>query len=26
LIPGDYTFMVGGSSQDLTLKETVNLK
>jgi len=26
LIPGDYTFMVGGSSQDLPLKETVNLK
>jgi beta-glucosidase len=26
LIPGDYGFMVGGSSQDLPLKETVNLK
>ncbi len=26
LLPGDYTFMVGGSSQDLPLKETVNLK
>ena len=26
LIPGDYTFMVGGSSQDLPLKETVSLK
>jgi len=26
LIPGEYTFMVGGSSQDLPLKETVGLK
>jgi beta-glucosidase len=26
LLPGDYAFMVGGSSQDLPLKETVNLK
>jgi beta-glucosidase len=26
LLPGDYTFMVGGSSQNLPLKETVNLK
>lgn len=26
LLPGDYTFMAGGSSQDLPLKETVNLK
>jgi beta-glucosidase len=26
LIPGDYNFMVGGSSQDLPLKETVNLR
>ncbi len=26
LIGGDYTFLVGGSSQDLPLKETVNLK
>jgi len=26
LIPGDYTFMVGGSSHDLPLKDTVNLK
>ena len=26
LIPGDYGFMVGGSSQDLPLKESVNLK
>ena len=26
LIPGDYGFMVGGSSQKLPLKETVNLK
>jgi beta-glucosidase len=26
LIPGDYTFMVGGSSQDLPLKETFSLK
>ena len=26
LLPGDYTFMVGGSSQDLPLKESVNLK
>jgi beta-glucosidase len=26
LIPGDYTFMVGGSSQNLPLKQTVSLK
>jgi beta-glucosidase len=26
LIPGEYTFMVGGSSQDLPLKETISLK
>jgi beta-glucosidase len=26
LIPGDYTILVGGSSQDLPLKATVNLK
>ncbi len=26
LIPGDYGFMVGGSSQDLPLKETVSLR
>src|SRR5579871_6210653 len=26
LLPGDYTFLVGGSSQDLPLKETANLK
>jgi beta-glucosidase len=26
LIPGEYTFLVGGSSQDLPLKETVSLK
>lgn len=26
LLPGDYTFMVGGSSQNLPLKESVNLK
>ncbi len=26
LLPGDYTFMAGGSSQDLPLKETVSLK
>jgi beta-glucosidase len=26
LIPGDYTISVGGSSQDLPLKTTVNLK
>lgn len=26
LIPGEYTFMVGGSSQDLPLKETVSLR
>jgi beta-glucosidase len=26
LIPGDYTIMVGGSSQDLPLKATINLK
>jgi beta-glucosidase len=26
LIPGDYTVMVGGSSRDLPLKESVNLK
>ena len=24
--PGDYTFLVGGSSQELPLKESVNLK
>jgi beta-glucosidase len=26
LLPGDYTFRVGGSSQDLSLKESVSLK
>lgn len=26
LIPGDYTFRVGGSSQDLPLSQTINLK
>ena len=26
LIPGSYTFMAGGSSQDLPLKESVNMK
>jgi beta-glucosidase len=26
LIPGEYTFLVGGSSQDLPLKETVSLR
>jgi len=26
LIPGEYTFLVGGSSQELPLKETVSLK
>jgi beta-glucosidase len=26
LLPGDYGFMVGGSSQDLPLKQSVNLK
>jgi beta-glucosidase len=26
LLPGDYTIMVGGSSQSLGLKATVNLK
>jgi beta-glucosidase len=26
LLPGDYTFMAGASSQDLPLKETVTLK
>jgi beta-glucosidase len=26
LVPGEYTFLVGGSSQDLPLKATVNLK
>jgi len=26
LVPGEYTFMVGGSSLDLPLKETVNLR
>ena len=26
LVPGEYTFLVGGSSQDLLLKETVSLK
>ncbi len=26
LLPGEYTFMVGGSSQNLPLKEAVNLK
>src|ERR1700722_15859681 len=26
IAPGDYTFMVGGSSQNLPLKDTINLK
>jgi beta-glucosidase len=26
LIPGSYTFLVGGSSQSLPLKESINLK
>jgi beta-glucosidase len=26
LVPGDYGFMVGGSSQDLPLRQTINLK
>jgi beta-glucosidase len=26
LIPGEYTFLVGGSSQDLPLKESISLK
>jgi beta-glucosidase len=26
LLPGDYTIMVGGSSQDLPLKATITLK
>jgi beta-glucosidase len=26
LVPGDYTIMVGGSSDELPLKATVNLK
>src|SRR5271165_7190093 len=26
LLPGEYTFLVGGSSQELPLKETVGLK
>jgi beta-glucosidase len=26
LLPGEYTFLVGGSSQELPLKETLNLK
>jgi beta-glucosidase len=26
LVPGDYTLMVGGSSQSLPLKQSVNLK
>jgi beta-glucosidase len=26
LLPGDYTLMIGGSSQSLPLKATVNLK
>jgi len=26
LLPGDYTIMVGGSSQDLPLKTTISLK
>ena len=26
LLPGDYTFLVGGSSRDLPLKESINLK
>ncbi|MGA7632879.1 MAG: fibronectin type III-like domain-contianing protein, partial [Terriglobales bacterium] len=26
LLPGEYTFLVGGSSRDLPLKESVDLK
>ena len=26
LLPGDYTFLVGGSSRNLPLKESINLK
>jgi len=26
LVPGDYTIMVGGSSQDLPLKDTISMK
>jgi beta-glucosidase len=26
LVPGDYTFLVGGSSQSLPLKQSVSLK
>jgi beta-glucosidase len=26
LLPGDYTFLVGSSSRDLPLKESINLK
>jgi beta-glucosidase len=26
LVPGEYTFLVGGSSQSLPLKESINLK
>jgi beta-glucosidase len=26
LLPGDYTFLVGGSSQSLPLKQSVSLK
>jgi beta-glucosidase len=26
IVPGDYTIMVGGSSQNLPLKDTINLK
>jgi beta-glucosidase len=26
LVPGSYTFMVGGSSRDLPLRETVEIK
>jgi beta-glucosidase len=26
LLPGEYTFLVGGSSQELPLKDTVSLK
>jgi beta-glucosidase len=26
LVPGDYTILVGGSSQDLPLKATIHLK
>ena len=26
LVPGDYTIMVGGSSQDLPLKDTTSMK